>query len=88
MNVAWSIVFPGVICCRHCDPKAQILNAEATGPRVAAIMGKAEEANHHRLLRIMSVTSENTVYINYLDRERELELNGGCYLGTKCAVSF
>lgn len=26
-----------------------MLKAEATGPRVPAIMGKADEANHHRL---------------------------------------
>lgn len=29
--------------------RAQILNALATGPRVPAIMGKAELANHQRL---------------------------------------
>lgn len=35
--------------CLHGATKAQILNAEATGPSVPATMGKTEERNHHRL---------------------------------------
>lgn len=35
--------------CLHGLTKAQILNAEATGPSVPATMGKTEERNHHRL---------------------------------------
>ena len=37
--------------CRHGRTRAHILKADATGPRVPAIMGNAEEANHHRLGR-------------------------------------
>lgn len=33
-------------------PRAQILNAEATGPSVPAIMGNAEATSHHRLVQV------------------------------------
>ena len=39
----------GSHCCLHERTRAQMLKAEATGPRVPAIMGKADEANHQRL---------------------------------------
>ena len=49
MKVAVEMVWPGLIFCSQGRERAQILKAEATGPRVPAIMGNAEEANHHRL---------------------------------------
>jgi hypothetical protein len=49
MNAASWTFPPGTNRCRHGRTKAHILKAEAVGPRVPAIMGKADEANHHRL---------------------------------------
>lgn len=47
MALATSV--PGGKCWRHCRTRAHMLKAEATGPRVPAIMGKADEVNHQRL---------------------------------------
>ena len=44
-------VVPGGTSCLHGRTRAQMLKAFATGPRVPAIMGKAEDANHQRLWR-------------------------------------
>lgn len=43
------LVVPAGTTCLHGRTRAQMLKALATGPRVPAIMGKAEEANHQRL---------------------------------------
>lgn len=43
------LVVPAGTTCLHGRTRAQMLKAFATGPRVPAIMGKAEEANHQRL---------------------------------------
>lgn len=48
---------PGTRCCRHGRTRAQILKAEATGPSVPAIMGKADEANHQRLRELAGLVS-------------------------------
>ena len=45
------MVAPGGICCRQGRTRAQMLKALATGPRVPAIMGNADDANHQRLGR-------------------------------------
>ena len=42
---------PGGRIWRQGRTRAQMLKAEATGPRVPAIRGKAEAANHQRLGR-------------------------------------
>jgi hypothetical protein len=39
----------GGFCCTQGRPKEQMLNANATGPRAPAIVGKTEEINHQRL---------------------------------------
>jgi hypothetical protein len=49
------------IFCLHGRTRAQILNAEATGPRVPANMGNAEEANHQRLPRNLRVNYLRTL---------------------------
>lgn len=48
-KVASATPVPGGRCWRHWRTRAHMLKAEATGPSVPAIMGKADEANHQRL---------------------------------------
>lgn len=43
------ISVPGGMRCLHGRTSAQMLKALATGPRVPAIMGNADDANHQRL---------------------------------------
>lgn len=54
-KVALSMSVFGGHHCLHWRTKAQMLKAEATGPRVPAIMGNADEANHQRLHGKLSV---------------------------------
>ena len=42
------------VLCLHGLTRAHMLNADATGPSVPAIIGNAEDANHHRLWAIGS----------------------------------
>lgn len=58
----------GGLTWRHQLPRAQILNAFATGPSVPATMGKTEATNHHLLERSVrerkfEVVAENSRWI-------------------------
>ncbi len=48
---------PGLMICRHGRHRAHMLKADAMGPKVPAIMGNADEANHQRLFERISVGS-------------------------------
>lgn len=70
-----------------------MLKAEATGPRVLAIMGNADEANHQRLLkegegeRAMSVRSprrSSSIYYHESSEVREgARTEATTYVGVK-----
>ena len=57
MNSRKAMSSPGAYFCLHGRTSAHILKAEATGPKVPAIMGNAELANHHRLVMSASRSS-------------------------------
>ena len=48
-------LLPGGIVTRQYTAKAHILKADAMGPNVPAIRGKAVDANHHRLYSMVSL---------------------------------
>lgn len=55
-----SSVWPGGMIILQCTTRAQILKAEAIGPKVPATKGNAVEANHHRLGARKACSSSST----------------------------
>lgn len=60
-NGASATLAPPRSRCLHGRTRAQMLKADATGPRVPAIIGNAEDANHHRLLMLVREQLNNTL---------------------------
>lgn len=84
----WAAVMFSGRCCLHGHTRAHILKAEATGPRVPAIIGNAEEANHQRLQmseRLVTVSRGKQFLIlkRTIQRQQPVDMRGITYLGSR-----